>query len=99
MPRPSRRHIPDDQLDHLRQAHQAQLDALAERSVLAERLAAIEARRAATIAALDVELAAARADLLAADGRLAELIGVEAAANVVGTPVPELRRAARGLAS
>lgn len=98
MPRPSRRNIPDDQLDRLRQADQAQLHALAERSCLAERLAGIEARRAETIDALDAQVGGGRSLLLAADVRLAELIGVDAAAVMTGTAASELRRAMRGAA-
>lgn len=98
MSRPSRRCIPDEQLDRLRQAYQAQLDALAERSHFAQRLAAVEARRTQTIVQLDAEVAVARSDLLAADAHLAELVGVEAAAAMVGRSASELRRAMRSAA-
>ena len=47
------------------------------------------------IARLDAEVAGARHDLLMADLRLAEMIGVEATATMTGTSLPELRRAVK----
>jgi hypothetical protein len=98
MPRASRRRIPDEQFAQLRSSHQAQLDALAERSYYADQLSTAEARRAEKVAELDAEVAGARHDLFVADMRLADLIGVEAAAEMTGTPVAELRRAVKGTA-
>jgi hypothetical protein len=98
MPKASRRRIPDEQIAHLRSSHQAQLDALAERAWFADQLWAVEAKRADKLAELDAEVAGARHDLLVADMRLADLIGVEAAAEVTGTAVGELRRAVKGSA-
>jgi CheY-like chemotaxis protein len=95
MPKPSRRRIPDEQLDQLRSSHQAQLDALAERACCAQQLATVEATRGEVLARLDAEVAGARHDLLLADLRLAEMIGVEATATMTGTSLPELRRAVK----
>ena len=96
MPKASRRRIPDEQIEQLRNSHQAQLGALAERASFADQLAVLEARRAEKIAELDGEVAGARHDLLVADVRLAELMGVEAAAEITGTAPADLRRAMRG---
>jgi CheY-like chemotaxis protein len=95
MPRPSRRRIPEEQLDQLRSSHQAQLDALAERACCAQQLATVEAAGAEVLARLDAEVAGARRDLLIADLRLAEMIGVEATATMTGTSLAELRRAVK----
>jgi hypothetical protein len=95
MPKPSRRRIPEEQLDQLSSSHQAQLDALAERACCAQKLATVEAARADALARLDAEVAAARHDLLMADRRLAEMIGVEATATMTGASLPELRRAVK----
>jgi hypothetical protein len=95
MPKPSRRRIPEDQLDQLRSGHQAQFDALAERACCVEKLATVEAARADALARLDAEVADARHDLLMAGLRLAEMIGVEATATMTGTSLPELRRAVK----
>jgi CheY-like chemotaxis protein len=95
MPKPSRRRIPEEQLDQLRSSHQAQLGALAERAYCAQQLAAVEAGRADALARLDAEVADARHDLLMADLRLSEMIGVEATATMTGTSLPELRRAVK----
>jgi hypothetical protein len=95
MPKPSRRRIPEEQLDQLRSSHQAQLDALAERACCAQQLVAVEAARADALARLDAEVAGVRHDLLMADLRLAEMIGVEATATMTGASLPELRRAVK----
>ena len=95
MPKPSRRRIPEEQLDQLRGSHQAQLDALADRACCAQQLATVEATRAEVLDRLDVEMAGARHDLLMADLRLAEMIGVEATATMTGASLPELRRAVK----
>jgi hypothetical protein len=95
MSRSSRRRIPEEQLDQLRSNHQAQLDALAERACCAQQLATVEAARAEALARHDAEVAGARHELLMADLRLAEMIGVEVTATMTGTSLSDLRRAVK----
>ena len=93
MPRLSRRNIPTDQLAQAR-AHQAALmDALAERTLYASRLALAEEKRDKTLAEMEAVIVGARHDLTVAELRLVNLIGVEAASEMTGTAAVELRRA------
>ena len=95
MPRPSRRNIPADQLAQAR-AHQASLlDALAQRTLFASRLALAEEKRGKTLAELEAAIIGARHDLTVAELRLVDLLGVEAAAEMTGTPLADLRRAVK----
>lgn len=95
MPRPSRRNIPADQLAQAR-AHQAALiDALAQRTLFASRLALAEEKRDKTLAELEAAIIGARHDLTVAEVRLVDLLGVEAAAEMTRTPLADLRRAVK----
>lgn len=95
MPRPSRRNIPADQLDQARAHQAALLDALAQRTLFASRLALAEEKRDKTLAELEAGIIGARHDLTVAELRLVDLVGVEAAAEMTGTPLADLRRAAK----
>jgi hypothetical protein len=92
MPRPSRRNIPADQLTQARAHQAALLDALAERTLYASRLALAEEKRDKTLAELEAAIVGARHDLTVAELRLVDLIGIEVAADMTGTPAADLRR-------
>ena len=93
MPRPSRRNIPADQLAQARVHQAALMDALAERTLYASRLAVAEEKRDKTLAEMEAVIVGARHDLTVAELRLVSLIGVEAASEMTGTAAVELRRA------
>lgn len=95
MPRPSRRNIPADQLAHARAHQAALLDALAQRTLFASCLALAEEKREKTLAELEAAIIGARHDLTVAELRLVDLLGVEAAAEMTGTPLADLRRAVK----
>lgn len=95
MPRPSRRNIPADQLAQARAHQAALLDALAQRTVFASRLALAEEKRDQTLAELEAAIIGARHDLTVAELCLVDLVGVEAAAEMTGTPLADLRRAVK----
>lgn len=95
MPRPSRRNIPADQLAQARAHQAALLDALAQRTLFASRLALAEEKRDKTLAELEAGIIGARHDLTVAELRLVDLLGVEAAAEMTGTPLADLRRAVK----
>jgi hypothetical protein len=95
MPRPSRRRIPAGQLAQVRAHQAALLDALAERTLYASRLALAEEKRDKTLAELEAAIVGARHDLTIAELRLVDLLGVEAAAEMTGTPLADLRRAVK----
>lgn len=94
MPSTTRR-IPEQQRELLRQRHDAELTALANRATLADRLAATEARRAEVLAEQDRLVSVARADLLDATRALVEMIGLDATASLTGTTSGALRRELR----
>ncbi len=95
MPRPSRRNIPADQLAQARAHQAALLDALAQRTLFASGLALAEEKRDKTLAELEAGIIGARHDLTVAELRLVDLLGVEAAAEMTGTPLADLRRAVK----
>ncbi len=91
----STRKLSDTQRALLRQRHLDDYAALAVHAAAAERLAAEQARRAALLAAADIAVGEASAELFAATRALVARIGVEATAEATGTNVETVKRIAR----
>jgi len=87
--------VPEEQRTKIEERHAAELTALAEHAASAERLALVESRRAEVLAEQDQRVEEARAGRLAAAVSLAELIGVDRAADLTGLRAVELRRCTR----
>jgi|SRR5579875_2672350 len=95
MPRSKRVCVPEEQRSKIEQRHAAELAALVAYAGAADRLAAAEARRIEVLAEQDQRVAEARNERVAAAVTLAGLIGVEAASDMTGLAVGELRRCVR----
>lgn len=95
MPRSKRVCVPVEQRTKIEQRHAAELAALAAHAGAADRLVSAEAHRIDVLAEQDQRVADARRERLAAAVTLAGLIGVEAAADMTGLSVGELRRCVR----
>jgi len=96
---PSTRKLSEDQRTLLRRRHRDDLAALAVHAAAAEHLAAEQARRAATLVAVDQTVQEASDDLFAATRSLVARIGIEATAEATGTDIKAVRRIARSTAA
>jgi hypothetical protein len=92
---PSTRRIPDLQREVIRKRHEAELDALADYAIAADRLATTEARRLEVIAEQDQQVATARSDLALSIRALVGLVGVETVATLSDLSVAAVRRSLR----
>lgn len=95
MSRSKRVSVPEEQRTKIEERHAAELTALAEHAAAAERLALAQSKRAEVLAECDQRVDEARRDRVTAGVSLAELIGVDRAADLTGLRAVELRRCTR----